>query len=287
MTNDPTATERTILSERTFSCTRERMFRAWTTEEVRLWWGPTGFSNHFFTHDVRPGGEWRFMMRGPDGKEYPNRSVFSRIVPDERIEFDHFGPDFHTTVIFTETAAGTHVRWTMEFPTVREYQAVSPYAIPGNEQNLDRLAAFIAAPPLVAETVVDAPVSFVWTALTDPSMMKQWYFDLPGFRAEKGYRFEFDGGPPEKVYRHLCEVTEVLTKKRLSYTWRYDGYVGNSLVQFELFGEGEKTMVRLVHTGLETFPDDQPAFARANFAAGWEQIIGTSLAEFTKKQRSS
>jgi len=69
-------------------------------------------------------------------------------------------------------------------------------------------------------------------------------------------------------------------KKKLSYTWRYEGFAGNSLVTFELSEEGEKTRLKLTHAGLETFPDDQVAFDKNNFAEGWTYIIGKSLKEF-------
>jgi uncharacterized protein YndB with AHSA1/START domain len=34
----------------------------------------------------------------------------------------------------------------------------------------------------------------VWLALTEKDLIKQWYFDLPEFRPEVGFIFEFTGG---------------------------------------------------------------------------------------------
>lgn len=34
-----------------------------------------------------PGGQWRFVMRGPDGTDYPNESVFLEMVAPERVVF--------------------------------------------------------------------------------------------------------------------------------------------------------------------------------------------------------
>lgn len=76
---------------------------------------------------------------------------------------------------------------------------------------------------LVIERVFDAPVENVWQAITENELMKQWYFDLAEFKAEKGFKFEFTGGPsPDRQYLHLCEITEVIPKKKLTYSWRYD-----------------------------------------------------------------
>ena len=79
---------------------------------------------------------------------------------------------------------------------------------------------------------------------------------------------------------HLCKVTEVVPGKKLAYSWRYDGYPGDSLVTFELFETGEKTRLKLTHAGLETFAHLNPDFAVSNFVEGWTHILGTSLKEF-------
>lgn len=136
--------------------------------------------------------------------------------------------------------------------------------------------------PFEITRILNAPAEKVWKAISDKNEMKKWYFDLPEFEAKQGAKFQFYGGTPEKQYLHLCEVKEVIPGKKLSYSWRYDGYEGDSLVTFELFPEGDKTKLTLTHSGLETFPPVAD-FARKNFEAGWTEIIGTSLPEYLKK----
>ncbi len=137
--------------------------------------------------------------------------------------------------------------------------------------------------PFIIERTFNAPVARVWHALTDKEEMKQWYFDLKEFKPEVGFKFQFWGGDEKKKYLHLCEIRNVIPNKKLTYSWKYDGYTGESFVTFELFPEGDKTRLKLTHEGLETFPADEPAFARKNFERGWNQIIGTSLKEFLEK----
>jgi uncharacterized protein YndB with AHSA1/START domain len=139
--------------------------------------------------------------------------------------------------------------------------------------------------PLVLERVFDAPVALVWRALTDVDDMRHWYFDLPAFEPRVGFEFQFRAGKEETKYLHRCEVTEAIPNKRLAYTWRYEGYEGDSLVTFELFAEGKKTRLRLTHTGLETF-SRIAAFAKANFLAGWTGIVGSNLKNFVETRRS-
>lgn len=133
--------------------------------------------------------------------------------------------------------------------------------------------------PFVIERTYNASAARVWQAITDKEQMKQWYFDLDAFRPEAGFEFRFYGGTEDCNYLHLCRVTEVVPGRKLTYSWRYDGYEGNSFVTFELFPEGEKTRLRLTHTGLESFPE-HPDFRRESFAAGWNAIIGRSLPGF-------
>ncbi len=72
-----TAGENQIVASRVFDAPREAVYRAWTTPELLArWWGPHGFTNTFHECDIRPEGEWRYTMHGPDGTNYPNRNVF-------------------------------------------------------------------------------------------------------------------------------------------------------------------------------------------------------------------
>ncbi len=134
--------------------------------------------------------------------------------------------------------------------------------------------------PIIVERIFNAPVERVWRAITDRDEMKKWYFDIAEFKPEVDFEFQFEGGDGNKTYLHLCKITEVVPGKKLTHSWRYDGYEGISFVTFELFDEGEgQTRLKLTHEGLETFPAD-PAFAKENFEAGWTEIIGTNLKTF-------
>ncbi|MCI0706393.1 MAG: SRPBCC domain-containing protein [Ignavibacteriae bacterium] len=137
--------------------------------------------------------------------------------------------------------------------------------------------------PFIIERTYEAPVDLVWKAITEKERMKQWYFDLKEFKPEVGFEFQFTGGTEERPYLHLCKVLEVVPQKKLSYSWVYDGYEGYSVVTFELFPEGQKTRLRLTHTGLETFPASNPDLVRKNFVDGWTSLIGESLKSFLEK----
>lgn len=139
------------------------------------------------------------------------------------------------------------------------------------------------ADPFLIERTFNAPLAKVWEAITDTKKMKQWYFDIEAFKPEPGFKFQFLAGDDKKKYLHICKVTEVEEGKKLTYSWSYDNYPGQSWVCFELFSAGTGTRIKLTHTGLDSFPKDDPAFSKESFAAGWTQIIGTNLKKFVEQ----
>jgi uncharacterized protein YndB with AHSA1/START domain len=139
--------------------------------------------------------------------------------------------------------------------------------------------------PFVIERTLNAPVDKVWRALTDRDEMKKWYFDLDAFKPEVGFTFQFAGqGHKGEKYMHLCEIKEVIPQQKLSYSWEYQGLQGSSVVTFELSPEGNKTKIKLTHTGLETFPKDNSDFAKESFSAGWTELIGVLLPKYLENQ---
>ena len=137
---------------------------------------------------------------------------------------------------------------------------------------------------IVKEVLLNVSTSKVWKAITIKEDMKLWYFDISEFKPTVGFEFRFEGGKDDKSYLHLCKITEVILGKKLSYSWRYDGYPGNSLVTFELFEEGNRTKLKLTHEGIESFGTENPDLARENFVEGWNQIIGTSIKEYLESK---
>lgn len=109
---------------------------------LATWWGPAGFTNTFATCDFRPGGHWKYVMHGPDGKNYPNESVFREVEPGRKVVVEHVSqPRYRLTIVLEPTARGTLVLWEQAFEDPRTAKGVAPIVVPANEQNLDRLTA--------------------------------------------------------------------------------------------------------------------------------------------------
>jgi len=106
------------------------------------WWGPNGFSNRFEVFEFKPGGKWVFDMIGPDGKVYPNESVFVNIEADRQVVIRHICQPFFTLTITLEpSSGGSLVRWEQAFVDAAVASAIRHIVVPANEQNLDRLSA--------------------------------------------------------------------------------------------------------------------------------------------------
>ncbi|HKB60329.1 MAG TPA: SRPBCC family protein [Gallionellaceae bacterium] len=148
--------EREIVVSRIFDAPRELVWEAWTDpRHVVHWWGPNGFSTTIEEMDVRPGGLWKLVMHGPDGTDYPNRSVFTEVVKPERICFCHGGSrkgdpetQFEATWTFDDVDGKTRLTIRMVFPTAADCErVVRDYgALEGAKQTLERLAVHLQAP---------------------------------------------------------------------------------------------------------------------------------------------
>ena len=147
--------DREIVTTRVIAAPRELVWRAWTDpEHVRNWWGPKGFTNTFHEYDLRPGGVWRFIMHGPDGTDYKNESVFVEVAEPELLVFDHISPPrFRATVLFEDLGGKTKITFRQLFHLPEVYRRVKVYAVPANEENMDKLEAELARVPFTPQPV--------------------------------------------------------------------------------------------------------------------------------------
>jgi uncharacterized protein YndB with AHSA1/START domain len=135
--------------------------------------------------------------------------------------------------------------------------------------------------PIIVEQEYHTSIDKVWNALTNKEEMKYWYFNLPEFYAVNGFEFQFYGGKDENnQYLHLCKITEVINQEKLSYSWRYVGYPGISFVTFELSEKDSKTNIKLTHSGIESFENENSDFAKSEFEQGWNYIINIALKKY-------
>lgn len=139
----------TFSTSREIPATVQQVFAALSDpERLSRWWGPAGFTNTFNVCEFKNGGHWSFVMHGPNGRNYPNESVFAEIESPRKIVIQHVSePKFRLTISLAPSAIGTVVSWSQAFESSDIASRVKHIVIPANEQNLDRLTAEVLQKP--------------------------------------------------------------------------------------------------------------------------------------------
>jgi uncharacterized protein YndB with AHSA1/START domain len=147
--------DREVFVSRVLSAPRELVWKAMTSpKHVVNWWGPRGFTTTIEKMDFRVGGVWKHVMHGPDGANYPNKSVFKEIVKPEKIVYSHAGgkqggrgASFVSTWTFEEAGKNkTKVSIRHVFGSVERHDfVVKQYnVIEGGKQTLERFGEYVA-----------------------------------------------------------------------------------------------------------------------------------------------
>ena len=146
--------DREIVMTRVFDVPRNLVFDAYTKPELlKRWLGVFGgYSMPVCEVDLRVGGAYRFVWRGPDGAEMGVRGVYREVVRPERLvhteKFDEAwypGESLITTVL-AEQGGKTTLTVTMRYESREARDAVlkSPMES-GVAQSYDKLAELLAA----------------------------------------------------------------------------------------------------------------------------------------------
>ncbi len=138
--------------------------------------------------------------------------------------------------------------------------------------------------PIVVEQSFDQSIEIVWDAITVLDKMKQWFFDnIPSFERVVGFETRFDIQVEDQIFPHLWKLIAVVPNEIITYDWKYEGYPGSSVVVFELFENGNRTILRLTATVIENFPDNIPAFKRESCIEGWNYFIKKRLKNYLEQ----
>lgn len=183
-----------IQLSRVLAAPREQVWKAWTQpEQIKAWWGPTGFSTSTRSMAVQVGGQWRFVMHGPDGRDYENLITYLEVAEPERLVYKHGGQgdvepvNFTVTVKFEpigDAADRTRISMRMVFPSnaardfvLREYGAAE-----GARQTMRRLGEHVvqqqcasACAAFEISRALKAPRDLVWRVWTEREHLMRWF----------------------------------------------------------------------------------------------------------------
>ena len=151
VTEFATPSDMEIVITRLVEAPREQVFDAWTKpEHVTRWMlGPDGYSMPVCEIDLRPGGAWHFVWRGPGGHELSMDGEYRDVARPERlVATESWGGDWPETVntlVLTEEAGRTTVTQTTLFPSLEARDAALETGIKtGMTLSFNRLAAYLA-----------------------------------------------------------------------------------------------------------------------------------------------
>lgn len=141
-----TIEDRTMRTSRILPFSPSEIFGAFASPDLLAkWWGPQGFTNTFEVFEFKVGGQWKFVMHGPDGKNYPNESVFAQLEPERKVVIEHVcAPYFTLTIRLVPVPGGTKLIWEQVFADAKTAQAMKQIVGPANEQNIDRMTQVLA-----------------------------------------------------------------------------------------------------------------------------------------------
>ena len=139
-----------IVLTRVFDAPRQLVYDAFSKPELlKRWFGPRGWSLSVCEVDLRVGGGFRFVLRGPDGQEMGMRGVYKELQPPERSvhmeSFDDFPGESQVTGVFTEQYGRTTLTATVQYPSKEVRDAVLKSGMEhGAAESYDKLAELFA-----------------------------------------------------------------------------------------------------------------------------------------------
>jgi len=249
--------DREIVITRIVDAPRELVFKAWTeTKHIEQWFGPKGFTTRVVENDLRPGGQWCYVMISSDGKEYPSKGVFREIVPPERVvTTDEFGEGIEevldidlpqgmvTTTTFEDMGGKTRLTIQIMHDTAGDRRKPEEMGvIAGWNSSLDCLDELLAEQTqqqngfsvmlpsdqeILITRLFNAPRQLIFDAWTQPEHVRRWF------------------GGCTSMTMTVCEID-----LHVGGTWRYVLYDSSNGVEHGFSGEYREIALpeRLVST---------------------------------------
>jgi uncharacterized protein YndB with AHSA1/START domain len=177
-----------IITTRVLNAPRELVWKVLSSpDHLKHFWGPDGFTNTYKTFDFSENGESRFIMHGPDGKDWPNRMIYRKLDAPRFIRWEHdnggegdWDHKFVGEIELFEEGNKTRIELRVIEPSMESRDNIAQYAVEGGKQNLDRMAAYLA--PLAndknlftIERVFAVSQERLFEACSDLEQKKKWF----------------------------------------------------------------------------------------------------------------
>lgn len=240
---------------RVYDAPVKAVWEAWVDpKQAAQWWGPRGFTLTTHSKDLKPGGHWTYTMHGPDGTDWPNKTIYHEVEKYAKLVYDHGGNDdrpplFRVTVTFAEDKGKTTMDMWMTLPTPEAAEETRKFIKKaGGDGTWDRLAEYLKKETSGQEVFVisrsfDAPIELMFDMWTKPEHLSQWLpttgFTMKYIRADirpggstfsswSSKDFSMYGRaeyieikrPDRIVYKQqFCDENEKLSRHPMAPTW--------------------------------------------------------------------
>src|SRR4030042_5632400 len=264
----PPCTQEVVVT-RLINAPREVVYKTVTDPlMIPKWWGPSRFTTKVINMAIMPGGNWRFLQKDNEGKEYGFHGVYHEVLIPERLIYtsEYEGTPGHVTLItdkFTERDGKTIITSTTVFQSVEDRDQMLLWGMEeGTTAMTNRLNEILKMENIqerkdlamaqknedtgciTITRVFDAPRERVWERWTDPDQYMCWWgpkaftspyakFDLrPGGKFLSCMR-----GPDGKEYWDTGIFEEISKLNRIVYTDSFADEHGN-VVPASFYGMG-------------------------------------------------
>ena len=145
-----TGTDREIIMTRVFDAPRQMVWDAFSKPELlKRWFGPRGWNLAVCEVDHRVGGGFRFVLRGPDGREMGMRGTYRELEAPARSvhveSFDDYPGESVVTAVYTEKGGKTTMIVRVEYPSAEVRDIVMRSGMEhGAAESYDKLAEVLA-----------------------------------------------------------------------------------------------------------------------------------------------
>jgi uncharacterized protein YndB with AHSA1/START domain len=291
--------DRELVLTRVFDAPRQKVFDAFSKPELlKKWFGPRGWSLVVCDVDLKVGGNFRFVLRGPEGGEVGMRGVYREIAAPERTvqveTFDGFDGELQVTSVFREQQGKTFFTSTLLYPSREILDAVIQDGIERSvAESYDRLAELLARPipdpklDLVLERIVDVSRELVWAAWTKPEHLSKWFTPAPWTVADceidlrPGGIFRTTMRSPEGAeFPNSGCYLEVVPNERLVFTdalgagYRPSGKgFMTAIITLESVGSGTRYTATVLHADEEARKRHEDMGFRDGWGKALDQLV--------------
>lgn len=298
--------DREVVVSRVFDAPRSMVFDAWTKpEHVKKWWGCSRSELADCRIDLRPGGEYLYLMRMPDGSQFPFKGVYREVEPPERLVHTqvldvepYAGKESLVTVTFEEREGKTILTETTLYASaeVRNGHLAAGLEA-GAADSLEALAQTLSALPggnspdasrqLTITRVFDAPRELVFEAFTNPEHIEKWW-GPEGFRTKvtqmdlrPGGRWRYVmTGPNGQEYPIAGVIREVVPPERFVTSDGFDGDESSgkplddveTIVTFEDLGGKTRLTLTMMHATVEHCRKNEEMGVMAGWSSSFNRL---------------